>query len=423
MNCETVREKLIACLESDPPLAAAERAELEAHLAGCPACRAESEALRGQIALLRAAGGWARGLGAGARLPAASSRPSPGRMRGPRARRNGKRRRRLSPAWLVAAAALLALALGAWKLLPGPEKPGGPGPRNGEEPPGRLIAGNILEGGQPATLLASGRRYVVPPGPGAEIELRGDATVWVRAGSSFEVPGDFDVRPGLRVLSGGLRCSSNAPFMLRGARLSARACGSFALATSAAAPPAPSSAEPVSAAWSDWLFPRAFAAETPAGGGHSGPEAFLLWAGWAEVRVNGARFRLEGYQAAVGGDGAAHQSGAAGKLLADMIAERKGLLEGLLTPRYRAMIAEYSARRADYVKRLAAAKTEEEKADLNWRMASMKELSAAHAARLPSLAKAEGARLHRAELLAARIRVLSSLLDGANGSLAEAGKQ
>ncbi len=417
MNCEAVREGLIIYLESDPPLEAAERAELEAHLGGCPACRAELEALRGQVELLREAGDWAQGLGAGARLPAASSRP------GPRARRNGKRRRGLSPAWLVAAAALLALALGAWKLLPGTEKPDGPDVKKGQEPPGRLIAGNILEGGQPVTLLTVGRRYVVPPGPVAEIELRGDAAVRVRAGSSFEVPGDFDVRPGLRVLSGELRCNSKVPFVLRGARLSARACGSFALATSAAAPPAPPGADPVSAAWSDWLFPRAFAAEARADGVSSGPEAFLLWTGWAEVRVNGGEVRLDGHQAIVGGDGAAHQAAAPGKLLADMTAERKRHLAGLLTPRYRAMIAEYSARRAEYVRRLATVKNDEERADLDWRMASMKELSAAHAARLPSLAKVEGVRLRRAELLAARIRVLRGLLNGANGSPAEAGKQ
>jgi len=154
----------------------------------------------------------------------------------------------------------------------------------------------------------------------------------------------------------------------------------------------------------------------------AGPEAFLLLAGWAEVRVNGEKARLEGRRALVGGDGAAAAWGAPGKLLADMIARREQSLAGLLTPRYRAMIAEYIAREGEYTRRLAAAGTEEEKADINWRIAFMKELSAAHAARLPSLARDEGPRLRRAERLAARMRVLSSLLNGANGSSAGANR-
>jgi anti-sigma factor RsiW len=420
MSCDEVREKLLAYVENDPPISPDERERIGRHLLECADCRARTEALREQVALLRGAGEWAREQGASLQLPKiGSGRQSPGRLRGARARRKKRSGRSAPVVWTAAAAAALLFGALAWVLLAHRSDEPGRGTRGTRpgvaEAPGQLLRGEILRGGRAVSLLRAGKTYMVSPDGEAEVLLRGGGSVRLAGGSNFEVPEDFEARPGLRLRSGKLRCKVNSPLEVAASRIRARACGQFTLASAAPPPPQDENAR-TSCRWSDWLFPSAYAAEAGDELRRGFPELFLLEFGWAEVTVAGRQVRLEGRAALLGGDGGEPAQGAPEKLLADMRSQRAKQLDGLLTPRYRAIIAEYTARRARYVARLGKPEVgEAERADLGWRIALMDELRRAHAGRLEKLALEEGARLRRAELLGARISLLVSTLQSGTG--------
>ncbi|MHC4916218.1 MAG: anti-sigma factor family protein [Planctomycetota bacterium] len=406
MNCEQVRELLPVYVESDPSLTAAERKVVAGHLEACPQCAAEAEVIGEQVALLRGAGEWARKVGREAgRAARPSPRVTPARSR-PGAVRNGRRPakgRGLPVGWVAAAAAALAACLAGWYVL-------GRGGGETAAATGRLVEGELVRRGRSVGVLLPGNDYTVPDRASATFDFDGGTRVSVAGGSSFRLADDFETRPRMQLLRGKMTCSSDAPFEVSGYRIRARVCGSFALVARESRPAGLSAAPPAARGWTDLIFPAAIAAEPSAAALAGPPEAFLLLSGWAEVRVNGSSFRLAAERALVGGDGSDPGVGEPGRLVADMVSERASLLQGLLSPRYRAMVAEYSARAVRYRERRALPETgAAELADLAWRIALVDEMRAAHSARLAELAAAEDPRLSRADLLGARIDVLCDL--------------
>jgi len=415
MNCESARQRLLALIEGDPPLPPAEREATKAHLADCPACRAEAEALREQVALLRGAGEWARSLG-GSLLPAGACRTgkTPGRLR--RAGGRSERSRQNSAGlvyWLSAAAAVLLIGFLAWKHLGSPGKPGSTGSdgRPAENLQAHLLSGEVLRNGQPVGIMLPGRRYVVSPAGDAEIELPSEKSrARILSGSHFGIPSDYESRPGLDLISGRMRCFSDSPLHVRGQRLTAVACGEFAVATRASPPPP--AGKGAASFLQDWLFPVAYAAEDPAPGAEA-PEVFLLESGWADLTLAGKRFTLRTREAVIGGDGSEPLRGDPGTLLRELRSEQRRLLAGLLSPTYRAVIADYTARRARYLEELGKPATSpERRRALGWKLELLKNLLEAHAGRLSSLAREEAPALRRAQVLDARIELLLELLNG-----------
>jgi hypothetical protein len=271
-----------------------------------------------------------------------------------------------------------------------------------------LDKGQVLLAGMPAETLHAGGCYAVPPGKGAVARLDQYTTLWVSGGSRFTIGSG----PGLSIElgSGSLMFQSIVPVEVRWGAVRAQGCGRFALAV-----PGGDEAkgeEPVaSAGWSDWLFPRAGAAEPGPSGATCGPAAFLLLSGWTNLRVGEEELSLIGPHAVLGGDGESLLVGAPEGLLASAAAERRRLLHGLLTPRYRTMLAEFSARRASYLTRLAAGDVEPaEREDLTWRIALMDLLRETHQAQIERLSHVEGPREERAGLLEAGMECLGRLM-------------
>ncbi len=417
MNCEFARQRLAAYIEHHPPLPPQEREGLKAHLDECATCRAELDALREQVALLRSAGEWARSLGESFELQApAGARTSPGRLRRAKSRSGRPTRRSSNPGlWLGAAAAAMLVAFFGWRHLAAPD----PGTHRGDNPEAsahetqaHLLSGEIIRNGQPVGIMSAGLRYVVSPATDAEIALPASrARARFLKGSQFELPADFASRPGLKLLCGKLRCSSDAPLHVRASWLTAVACGDFALATTA--PPPPPAASTTSAAnpLTEWLFPSACAAQNTSPSG-SAAEGFLLESGWADLTLAGKKIRLTSNQALLGGDGDATQRGTPEELLRDLRRRRNALLAGLLSPIYREVLADYTTRRVRYIAELAAPDASaERKQDLPWRIAMMDELLAAHARRLATLAVEEDPKLRRAQFLSRRIDLLFTLMN------------
>jgi hypothetical protein len=403
MNCEQVREVLPVYLEGDPSLTAAEKEVIADHLANCRECAAEAEPLREQVALLRGAGEWARKAGERALVAARTPRRIAARPE-----RHGRRRAvrsRSRAGWIAAAAALLLACLAGWSMLEG-------GDSRSDTPTGRLLEGELVRGGRSVGLLKAGHDYTVPDRASATLKLSGGATLTVSGGSRFLLGEGFETRPRIRLLRGRMTCASEQPFEVSGSHIRATVCGSFALAARESRPPEAAAPQHSAAALdlTGWLFPSAVAAESPGTDSFAVPEAFILLSGWADVQVNGSRFRLRSRSAVVGGDGSQPVTGDPGRLVADMASERTSLLRGLLSPRYRAMVAEYGARAVRYrEQRNLPGLSPEQFADLAWRIAIADEMRAAHARRLAALAAKEGRRLSRADLLAARIDVLCDL--------------
>ena len=400
MNCEAVRERLIVYLEDEPVLNAAERAEIEDHLKNCPDCRAQAEAFRGQIGLLREAGSWAaeRGKRIEVRLPqGAPGRPVNGAAR---RRRKSSRSRRMPVGWLVAAAAGALLAFGAWKLaVDDPPTP---------KPPATLLEGQIIAGGEPVNLIENGRQYLVPPGQTANLRLEDGTLVWLTGESRFELPATGESASVIALDRGGLFCKtkSDGELEVRGSRIKAVASGRFALrAVARFAPPS------VEARWTDRIFPRAFAAETGTPGTKGEPEVFLLVSGWAQVTVNGDSRRLDGHRALIGGDGLDPVDGLPETLLGLLQVESAELLAGHLSPRYTRMIDEFTARRLAYTERRGNVTLDDAaRADLAWRIELMDQLIDAHQKRRAELKESEAPDLIRAERLAARLAALSAMM-------------
>jgi hypothetical protein len=396
VNCAEVRAALAAYLEADPPLAADPAEALRAHLADCPACRAEAEALREQLALLRGAGAWAAEVGAeaAARFPAGRPNAGPGR--------SAATRRALRLAVGAAAAGLLAVA-GVWTLVAG----------NPPDQAGKMVGtvekGVILHGGSPAEALYELEGYRVPAGHGALVRLADGTPLWIGGASSFTVSPGNGGSPCVELHCGSVVCASVTPVEVRWHRMSAFACGWFAMGAPGEAPGSETGA-PAQSIWSDWLFPPAQAAEDAATPADRGPAVFLLLSGWTELRVGEEELSLVGRRVIFGGDGRSALIGPPEGLISSAAAERRGLVEGLLSPRYRSMKAEYSARLRGYLARLAAADVgEEERQDLAWRIALLEELCAAQDARLEGLSAVEGPRERRAALLGLRIARLRAL--------------
>jgi hypothetical protein len=305
-------------------------------------------------------------------------------------------------------AAAVVLAAGAWWGL---------SPRG--ERPGRLFGvladGGVLLDGAFVEDLHSGDDCLVPPGDGAVVRLPDGAALWFSGGSRFHLPvtgagfAEVDLR------AGSVAGCCLAPVGVRSDRLTVRACGRFAMSVPAAEVPVPPDADLAGVSPDGWLFPSAVASESPApaaAGAPRKPAAFLLLSGWADLRVGEEELHLVGRRAVICGDGGAPALGLPEGLLAASAAEHRELIRGLAAPRYRAMVAEFAARRGGYLLRSQSAEaTEAEREELAWRVALLEDLRRAHSKRLAALELAERPREERAALLAARHSRLEKLFE------------
>jgi hypothetical protein len=201
------------------------------------------------------------------------------------------------------------------------------------------------------------------------------------------------------------------PVEVRSLTLRAQGCGRFALAVPGGDEPKGGDELAAPGGWGNWLFPRAEAVEPNSPEAAPGPAAFLLLSGWTNLRVGEEELSLVGRRAVLGGDSKSLLVGAPEGLLASAAAERRRLLSGLVSPRYRTMLAEFSARRASYLTRLTAGDLDDsEREDLTWRIAVMDLLRETHQAHIERLSQVERPREERAELLEAGMECLQRLM-------------